>query len=471
MNGQAASLKKLERATFRTSRLLDFCSEKELVAQTGHQRSAWPLVLLKELFDNAIDACEDVGTSPVVLVKVDADGITVSDNGPGIKPETVGNVLDFSVRVSSREAYVSPCRGAQGNALKTILAMPFVLQGEHGRVEITARGVRHSINLKVDRIRQEPVCDHQSVPVDGAAEGTTVRVFWPDCASSMLTTARARFLQVADDYTFLNPHLTLRVDWHGHKTEVLATNPGWKKWLPCHPTSAHWYDLERFTRLIAAYIAHDADRGLDRTVRAFVAEFDGLTGSAKQTRVLDEVGLKRAPLSALARDGDVDRAAAGHLLAAMRKHSRPVKPARLGVLGKEVLRRRFEALGCQPESFTYKSRLWNPERESDDVPWVEEVAFGYCPWATSRRLVTGVNWSPGILNPFRELGRFGQSLDSVMETCRVGRNEPVVILLHIACPRVEYTDRGKSAVVIGGVSGDEEDDLPGEDRGDEEEED
>ena len=29
-------------------------------------------------------------------------------------------------------------------------------------------------------------------------------------------------------------------------------------------------------------------------------------------------------------------------------------------------------------------------------------------------------------------------------------DEPVVFVLHLACPRVEYTDRGKSALVIGG---------------------
>ncbi len=49
----------LQRATLRTSRLLDFCSRKELIAQTGHQPEAWPLVVLKELVDNALDACED----------------------------------------------------------------------------------------------------------------------------------------------------------------------------------------------------------------------------------------------------------------------------------------------------------------------------------------------------------------------------------------------------------------------------
>ena len=39
---------RLVRETFRTSRLLDFCSEKELQAQTGHEMADWPLVIVKE---------------------------------------------------------------------------------------------------------------------------------------------------------------------------------------------------------------------------------------------------------------------------------------------------------------------------------------------------------------------------------------------------------------------------------------
>jgi len=36
--------------------------------------------------------------------------------------------LNYSTRSSSREAYCSPTRGAQGNALKTIVAMPFTIE-------------------------------------------------------------------------------------------------------------------------------------------------------------------------------------------------------------------------------------------------------------------------------------------------------------------------------------------------------
>jgi hypothetical protein len=76
---------KLVREVFATSRLLEFCSLKELVNQTGHGAWDWPLVVLKELVDNAIDACEEAGVSPYVAVAV-ADGkIVVTDNGPGIE--------------------------------------------------------------------------------------------------------------------------------------------------------------------------------------------------------------------------------------------------------------------------------------------------------------------------------------------------------------------------------------------------
>jgi hypothetical protein len=81
---------------------------------------------------------------------------------------------------------------------------------------------------------------------------------------------------------------------------------------------------------------------------------------------------------------------------------------------------------------------------------VLETAFG---WRgdkakEERRLITGINWSPGILNPFRNLGGFGMSLDTILSRAKVDTDEPVIFLLHAAHPRVEYLDRGKSAVVV-----------------------
>jgi hypothetical protein len=152
----------------------------------------------------------------------------------------VEDILDFSIRVSSREAYVAPDRGAQGNAAKTLVAMPFVLDGKSGTVEVDARGVRHKITFSIDPIRQAPVIRHERGTglVKG---GTCVTVRWPHSASSILENAADRFLQIADDYTWLNPHLTLTAEWFGRSKRVEATTPSWPKWRPSDPTSAHWY--------------------------------------------------------------------------------------------------------------------------------------------------------------------------------------------------------------------------------------
>lgn len=443
VNNIRSSEPALHRTTFKTSRLLDFASEKELVAQTGHQRDAWPLVMLKELVDNAIDACEEAGTAPVVAVTVNENGIAVSDNGPGLPAETIKDVLDFQVRVSSREAYVSPTRGAQGNALKTVVAMPFVLDGTQGRVEIEAKGIRHVIDFKVDRIRQEPVIEHNETAGPDRT-GTLVRVRWPVSPRSIEEETKDRFLQIATEYAWINPHLTIAIEWFGESVAIEATDPSWAKWKPSDPTSPHWYTPDRLERLIAGYIAHDAAGVSQRTIREFVSEFRGLSGTAKQKAVLGMTGLSREPLSALVNGNGLDAGMVETLLAAMKQHSKPVKPGLLGNIGRDHFATRFAAAGCEMESFHYKCVM----DVTDDIPWIVETAFGWCPEAEGRRLVTGVNWSPGIINPFRELGSYGKSLDTVLSQQRVDQDDPVILVLHMTCPRVEYTDRGKSAVVV-----------------------
>jgi DNA topoisomerase VI subunit B len=145
--GVAITQPALDRLIFTTSRLAEFCSEKELINQTGHDSDDWPLVILKELVNNALDACEEGGTAPVIEITVTEDGI---DNGPGIARETVADILDYNTRTSSREAYCSPTRGAQGNALRTVLAIPFAIDGERGETVIESRGVAHRITFSID---------------------------------------------------------------------------------------------------------------------------------------------------------------------------------------------------------------------------------------------------------------------------------------------------------------------------------
>lgn len=95
----------LSRQTFKTSRLAEFCSRPELVNQTGHAVEDWPLVVLKEPFDNALDGCDEAGIAPEIAAAINTSGITVTDNGPGMAASAIVDITDYHVRVSSREAH------------------------------------------------------------------------------------------------------------------------------------------------------------------------------------------------------------------------------------------------------------------------------------------------------------------------------------------------------------------------------
>ena len=179
----------LKRQVFEVSRELEYFSESELVTQTGYPREQWwPGVFVKELVDNALDACEQSGIATHIKVAFDGRELVVEDNGPGLPADVVERILDFSSRTSDKAAYVSPTRGCQGNAAKTLLAMPYVLGG--GLVEIEACGIQHQIRVSTDQIAQRPRIDHHQSKIV-KRPGSVIRVVL-DSASSIAQTSPSR---------------------------------------------------------------------------------------------------------------------------------------------------------------------------------------------------------------------------------------------------------------------------------------
>jgi DNA topoisomerase VI subunit B len=458
---KAKSERKLTRVAFRVSRLMEFCTKRELQNQTGHSVYEWPLVVAKELIDNALDHCEETEVAPVIDVTVDAGLITVADNGDGFDTDTIDAILDYSVRVSSREAYVSPTRGAQGNALKTILAMGYVLDREHagrdaeavGVTIIETRSVKHRIEFRVDHINNQPKIAHTTTS-SAINSGTKITIEWPT-SEALLEYAEKRFKELIQGYVWFNPHLTLRGAWHGKKfINVLATDPNWQKWRPRNPTSPHWYDEARLQRYLAAHVARDRDLKRTRTVREFIGEFRGLSGTAIQRKILEEVGCSHQSLAHFFGVDQVNRKGIAKLLAAMKRHSKPVAPKHLGIVGREHLKQRFLAAGGNAETFNYEQRKGY---EKNGVPYLIEVAFGLHQhgltqpaghFVVSRKFITGVNWSVGINNPFRTFGSTGQGLENMLAELRINNREPVIAAVHLAAAHVQYADRGKSSIIL-----------------------
>jgi hypothetical protein len=460
--GKAKVEPKLTRVAFRVSRLMEFCTKRELQNQTGHSVDQWPEVVLKELMDNALDACEEAEIAPMISVAVTPTSFTISDNGAGIKPSTIKSILDYNIRVSSREAYVSPTRGAQGNALKTILAMGYVLDRERldgdaeavGVTIVETRGVRHDIKFEVDHINNQPRITHTTAP-SSVDTGTRITVEWPKTdyysGETLLSCCRYDIEDLAEAYVWFNPHLTLRGTWDGKEfINVTATNPQWHKWRPRDPTSAHWYDEARLQRYLAAHVARDRDLKRQRTVREFISEFRGLSGSAVQRKVLEEVGCSHVSLAAFFGVEKVNRTGIAKLLASMQNHTRLVAPKHLGIIGENHFKARFLAAGGNVETFKYQLR----KGLDGTLPYVVEVAFGLhqsgldASGAVSRKIVTGANWSAAIGNPFRSFGGTGEGLESTLAKVRANAREPVICALHLAHARIQFADRGKSSIIL-----------------------
>ena len=246
------------------------------------------------------------------------------------------------------------------------------------------------------------------------------------------------------NYSLFNPHATFILN--GQKFE--PTSPDWRKWVPTDPTSAHWYDAERFEQLVGAYIAAEGKR--KRTVR----EFRGLSATRKQSEVSETSQLERAYLHELAADGKLDRDALSRLREAMKKASRPVKPEALGVLGEDHFRRRIAAdPNVSGKTFRYCRQKGFDGR---GLPYVVESAFAVVDKESPLRgLHTGLNWSiplGGALeqNAFEvDDENVVDGLSAILARNRVNiHSDPVCLAVHLISPRFRFLDRGKGTVSL-----------------------
>jgi DNA topoisomerase VI subunit B len=448
MTHQSAELR---RQVFTTSRELEYFTEAELVTQTGYPRNEWwPGVLVKELVDNSLDACEQASIAPEIGIRFGPQELLVTDNGPGIPHHLVTRILDFASRTSDKAAYVSPTRGAQGNALKTVVAMPYVLnQGNPATIEIESHGLRHVLAVSTDHIARRPSIEHQVTEIVRIG-GTRIRI--PrNSACSQGDGADPGFLQrLLFDCWLFNPHATFTLEMDGHTIHYDRANGEWQKWRPCDPTSPHWYNLERFENLVASYISAERTGGRSLTVREFVSEFRGLSGTAKQKQVVSRSDLDRAYLrDLLAGSGRLDTAALERLLTNMRLESAPVKPEAFGILGEPYFRQRMLAGGTDP-SFRYKRVAGTAE----DLPYVVECAFRMTDDAVWRGSHIALNWSVPLSDPLQENqfhcgSQSAWGLSALLASNQIHpSDDPICFVLHLICPRLQFLDRGKGSVTI-----------------------
>jgi len=386
--------------------------------------------------------------------------ITVEDNGPGIQAEVITKILNFQTRTSDKEAYVSPTRGAQGNALKTVFAIPYVLSRstpQEGICEVESRGIRHTIRVKLDMIKQEPRIEHEQAEiVKKSGCRVTVRLEKTSIPNSF---GKEQFLQILWDYHLFNPHLSLTVKTnllegqHFDEAKPLevkynATNPEWRKWRPNEFTSPLWYSTDDLKKLILSHVALAQDGGRDLTLREFVAQFRGLTSTAKQKEVTSLLP-KIKHLSDFVTNGDANTNLIGELLLHMRSLTKPVPPDKLGVIGEEHFKKVSEA-----KTVKYAKKMGS----NNDIPYIVEVAYIPDDSLDGVKFHFGLNFAPASSDPLQDYRLAhetrketfeGQGIKGLCSQYKVRAYDKVHVVCHIAYPRLRFKDRGKTILEMG----------------------
>ena len=462
----------MERIVAKTKLGTGYFRAPDLERMTGQVRGMFAAVVLKELLDNALDACETAGVAPEIDVMVGetAEGslvIEVSDNAGGIPPGMVAEILDFDLRVSDKSPYASPTRGQQGNAWKTIFGIPHALGGREP-VVIEAQGLRHTVRAWLDPA-EEVALDHKLEEIE-PARGTRVRVTLPRTDQIFEPELWVR------GAALYNPHAFLRLNHHGIWGEVALSEmykptarmpEKFNKVKPKDPTRAHWYDIGALEKLIYTHIKDARNGGRDLPLGEFIRQFQGLKRPERAKAVRAALTFSVNRLSDFAEMGDgARRWAINELLVHMKVAGEPPMHKVLGKLGREHFRARFEQMyGIVNDRFWYQ----NVEGMQYGMPYRFEAALAEI--EDYGHLFTGVNYSPVFGDPFAEMlfqteGFSTIGLKNLLKHLHVLPDESIwasygrerdeeqpetVVAMHFISPVVRYKDLGKSTIDTKGL--------------------
>src|SRR5436190_12922251 len=150
------------------------------------------LTCVKEAVDNALDACEEAGILPEVVVKLEAVAnggpppppsqasrfrITVTDNGPGIIRQQIPRIF-AKLLYGSKFHRLRMSRGQQGIGISAAGMYGQLTTGKPTKVitKISNEQKAHCIEVTIDTKKNEPI-EHETKQIDwGREHGTSVAI-------------------------------------------------------------------------------------------------------------------------------------------------------------------------------------------------------------------------------------------------------------------------------------------------------
>nr|MBC8223529.1 hypothetical protein [Candidatus Bathyarchaeota archaeon] len=457
MSGDAAGWGMLER-----TRALDYVTLQGLSTLTGCEATNLDALIMKELVDNGLDAAS--GGKPRIGVTFETgDGflkLTVRDNGVGMLSSDIERIVDFNKFYSTKFHDRTPSRGALGNATKETFSVPYALAADMGvslprwPIGIRSRSKEHRVRLVVDELREEVKAE--IAVADSPVEGTEISITLPVYRDHWGW--NQAYVDLLQGYAMFNPEADFELSLsHSRKDgpiHVRYPSVGERKRVFKGRPSIHWFGRSEFAQLVWAKIRAVNGGGRDESLRSFIGGFRGLSSFDRINDVLGSAGASEDVLnvSDLAdREDLVER-----LFDAMKRCSMEPKPYVLGEIGEEPMRKRLEQIFKEPEELRHNVAKGIYKDGSTRIPYAVEIAVAVYPENTGKkkRVIVGINNAPCLgHNPFDRCtlhwSQKGEEntawgVNGLLEKYGIKKEEPVVVVIHLISPRVEYTSYGKS---------------------------
>ena len=443
------------------SRMMEYLTIDGLSKMTGVPSEQFDIYVLKELIDNALDSSEFGETLPTLKVSIqpfpDKLLIKVSDQGAGMSEEMIREITNFERFGGTKYFVKKPTRGAQGNALMTILGLEPVLSAECGTevapVVFTTQGQRYSITLVVDNVLERVSVDIQKT---GAAytDGTTVRVTLPKAYETWGDSCR--YFKILEQFSLWNPHIEFHYTF-GDNRETIFERTSAKVSKYCHDGfgSIHWYTLDNFESLLYANIRFLEERKQRESVINFAKHFKGCSSNREEVTGKLTDGLPKYINDF--QNGVTSERLFNNMLSLVK----PPEPSILGEIGKEHFYSVMKKHRVIDKLFSYKKI--QGVLDNTHIPFVLEVAVGAAEDLEKRELAFGINNTITYRSPFEEDIYYPSNVNErdkpwqkvkglreMLYSYRITPDDPVMVVIHLISPNIKYGDYGKSSFETGG---------------------
>ena len=422
----------------RRSRKIEYLEEEYLLKQMGISKNQIPIYILKELLDNGIDADEDNGLEPMINVWFNIENKTLKlsiKNRADFPEKEIDNILDLDNYYGTKHYRKYLKRGAQGNALKTIIGY---CSTQNKTVKLQINNKIHEIGFVINDLDIKII--HNIITSEIKINGTKISLeFEFDGLDG------DEFTNFIDNYVLCNQNVQFKIRF---KEQEISYNKVGDIKKYNKKDNIQFYNKDNFRKLILA--EQDLyNRTKQRlSIINFCKRFDSLSSNRITKKLIKEINVKWID--------ELTEEDYNKLYENMIILSKKFNPKNLGEIGKETFKKRLEdfyGIELSEHDIKYKKIFC----EDNGVPFVIEGFSLFHENIKESKEHFYINNTPTYdlpdlenVNEINEIKGVGfLSFTDALGYYNVGYDTPIHSMFHVYCPNITFRDYGKSDFVIG----------------------